>query len=219
MLRPHAADTAYVLPIAARSAFAGFRFPREVIVLAVRWYLRFGLSYRDVEALLAERGIEVDHVSVPRWVKRFTPLLADAARFGRTLGLPVSGGRRLRDCGLRQRRERDAALVRTALAGSNRTRGPHGSPGDASASRCGCQYDRCQPAPGVRCVFLGYGLTLLHSSREAEHKFQLVWCPASHAVGVRGHRHEDQCGTRSLRRSFAVVGPLLASSLPLAGAL
>jgi transposase-like protein len=54
-----------------------------VIVLAVRWYLRFGLSYRDVEELLAERGIDVDHVSVHRWVRRFAPLLADAARFGR----------------------------------------------------------------------------------------------------------------------------------------
>jgi transposase, IS6 family len=62
------------------SAFAGFRFPPEVIVLAVRWYLRFGLSYRDVEELLAERGIEVDHVTVYRWVQRFTPVLADAAR-------------------------------------------------------------------------------------------------------------------------------------------
>ena len=63
-----------------RSAFAGFRFPPEVIVLAVRWYLRFGLSYRDVEELLAERGIEVDHVTIYRWVQRFTPLLAEAAR-------------------------------------------------------------------------------------------------------------------------------------------
>jgi transposase-like protein len=62
------------------SAFAGFRFPPDVIVLAVRWYLRFGLSFRDVEELLAERGVEVDHVSVYRWVQRFTPLLADAAR-------------------------------------------------------------------------------------------------------------------------------------------
>jgi transposase-like protein len=62
------------------SAFAGFRFPPDVIVLAVRWYLRFGLSYRDVEELLAERGVEVDHVSVYRWVQRFTPLLAEAAR-------------------------------------------------------------------------------------------------------------------------------------------
>jgi transposase-like protein len=63
-----------------RSAFAGFRFPPDVIVLAVGWYLRFGLSYRDVEELLAERGVEVDHVTVYRWVLRFTPLLADAAR-------------------------------------------------------------------------------------------------------------------------------------------
>jgi transposase-like protein len=51
-----------------------------VIVLAVRWYLRYGLSYRDVEELLAERGVQVDHVSICRWVQRFTPLLIDAAR-------------------------------------------------------------------------------------------------------------------------------------------
>src|SRR3712207_3618904 len=62
-----------------RSSFAGFRFPPEVIMVAVRWYLRFGLSYRDVEELLAERGIEVDHVTVHRWVLRFAPLFADAA--------------------------------------------------------------------------------------------------------------------------------------------
>jgi transposase-like protein len=63
-----------------RSAFAGFRYPSDVIVLAVRWYLRFGLSYRDVEELLTERGVEVDHVTIYRWVLRFTPLLAEAAR-------------------------------------------------------------------------------------------------------------------------------------------
>jgi len=63
-----------------RSAFAGFRFPAEVITVAVRWYLRYGLSYRDVEELLAERGVEVDHVTVYRWVQRFTSLFADAAR-------------------------------------------------------------------------------------------------------------------------------------------
>ncbi len=49
-------------------------------MLAVRWYLRFALSYRDVEELLAERGIDVDHVTVYRWVQRFTPLLVEAAR-------------------------------------------------------------------------------------------------------------------------------------------
>jgi len=65
---------------APRSAFAGYRFPPEVITLAVRWYLRFGLSYRDVEELLAERGIDVDHVTVYRWVHRFAPEFAEAAR-------------------------------------------------------------------------------------------------------------------------------------------
>ncbi len=60
--------------------FTGFRFPPEVIVLAVRWYLRYSLSYRDVEELLAERDLVVDHVTVYRWVQRFTPLLIDAAR-------------------------------------------------------------------------------------------------------------------------------------------
>src|SRR6266511_5886523 len=65
---------------AMRSAFAGFRFTPDILVLGVRWYLRFGLSYRDVEELIAERGVEVDHVTVHRWVLRFTSLLADAAR-------------------------------------------------------------------------------------------------------------------------------------------
>jgi transposase-like protein len=54
-----------------------------VITVAVRWYLRYGLSYRDVEELLAGRSIEVDHVTVYRWVRRFTPLLIDAARLCR----------------------------------------------------------------------------------------------------------------------------------------
>jgi IS6 family transposase len=72
-------------PSALPSSFTGFRFPPEVIVLAVRWYLRYSLSYRDLEELLAERGIDVDHVSVYRWVQRFTPELIDAARPGRHL--------------------------------------------------------------------------------------------------------------------------------------
>ena len=75
MRRPRAAR-----PHVGRSAFAGFRFPPEVITVAVRWYLRYGLSYRDVEELLAERGIHVDHVTVYRWVQRFPPLFVDAAR-------------------------------------------------------------------------------------------------------------------------------------------
>ena len=44
------------------------QFEPEVILLAVGWYLRFSLSYRDVEELLAERGLHADHVTVWRWV-------------------------------------------------------------------------------------------------------------------------------------------------------
>ena len=62
------------------SVFAGFRFPPAAISLAVQWYLRYGLSYRDVEELLAERGIAVDHVTIYRWVQRFTPEFIKAAR-------------------------------------------------------------------------------------------------------------------------------------------
>jgi len=53
-----------------------------VIVVAIRWYVRFNLS-TATSRLLVERGVEVDHVTVFRWVRRFTPLLADAARFAR----------------------------------------------------------------------------------------------------------------------------------------
>ena len=69
-----------VMSSSSASAFAGFRFPREVISVAVRWYLRYGLSYRDVEELLAERGVTVDHVTIYRWVQRFTPEFVEAPR-------------------------------------------------------------------------------------------------------------------------------------------
>ncbi len=69
----------------ALRGFTGFGFPPEVILAAVRWYLRYGLSYRDLEELVAEGGIEVDRGTVYRWVQRFTPLLIDAARPARHL--------------------------------------------------------------------------------------------------------------------------------------
>lgn len=53
-------------PVQAPPAFVGFRFPPDVTQLAVRWYLPYGLSFRDLEELLAERGIDVDHVTLYR---------------------------------------------------------------------------------------------------------------------------------------------------------
>ncbi len=68
------------MTFSSATGFTGFRFPREVISVAVRWYLRYGLSYRDVDELLAERGVDVDHVTVYRWVARFTPKFVETAR-------------------------------------------------------------------------------------------------------------------------------------------
>ena len=95
------------LAVAERSAFAGYRLPPEVILLAVRWYLRFGLSYGDVEELLAERGVDVDHVTIYRWVQRFTSELMDAARPRRN----AVGGPLVRRRDLRPRRRRLARRV------------------------------------------------------------------------------------------------------------
>jgi transposase, IS6 family len=53
--------------------FRGFRFPPDVILWAVRWHLQFAVSFRDLELMLADRGVEVDHVTLYRWTQRFAP--------------------------------------------------------------------------------------------------------------------------------------------------
>ena len=53
--------------------FNGRHFDREVIVLCVRWYLRYKLSLRDLVEMMAERGLVLTHTAIMRWVKRFTP--------------------------------------------------------------------------------------------------------------------------------------------------
>jgi transposase, IS6 family len=55
-------------------------FEAEIILCAVRWYLRYALSYRDVEELLRERGVNVDHTTVFRWVQRYAPELDKRCR-------------------------------------------------------------------------------------------------------------------------------------------
>ena len=55
--------------------FKGSHFPKCIILQAVFWYLRYSLSYRDIEELMEERGVHVDHSTVQRWVVKYTPLL------------------------------------------------------------------------------------------------------------------------------------------------
>ena len=57
------------------AVFQRRHLPEEIIVLGVRWYLRYCLSYRDLEEMMAERGIEVDHSTIARWVVHYAPLL------------------------------------------------------------------------------------------------------------------------------------------------
>ena len=67
--------------------FSGYHFPPDVIALAVRWYLRYRLSYADVTEVLAERGVAVDPSTVFDWVREFAPLYEEAARpFRRAVG-------------------------------------------------------------------------------------------------------------------------------------
>src|SRR3954454_21780346 len=53
--------------------FRGRHFEAELIILCVRWYLQFGLSFRNLEELMAERNVSVDHVTIWRWVQRYAP--------------------------------------------------------------------------------------------------------------------------------------------------
>ena len=61
--------------------FKGRHFRGEVILWAVRWYCRYGISYRDLETMLAERGVSVDHSTIYRWVQRYAPEMEKRLRW------------------------------------------------------------------------------------------------------------------------------------------
>jgi putative transposase len=62
--------------------FKGHRFEKDIILTCVRWYLAYPLSYRNLEEMMEERGVEVDHSNIYRWVQKFTPQLESAFRKG-----------------------------------------------------------------------------------------------------------------------------------------
>ena len=68
--------------------FTGRHFPKDVILTTLRWYLRYKLSYRDIQEFIAKRGIDVDHSTLNRWVIKYAPLLMAEARYHkRTVGV------------------------------------------------------------------------------------------------------------------------------------
>jgi putative transposase len=60
--------------------FKGYCFPKEIILQAVYFKLKFSLSYRDIEELLSIRGVSADHATIQRWVYKFTPLMESTFR-------------------------------------------------------------------------------------------------------------------------------------------
>ena len=67
--------------IGAVSDLKGRHFAPELILRWVRWYRRYGVSYRDLEQMMAERGIGVDHLTVHRWVQRYAPEMEKRLRW------------------------------------------------------------------------------------------------------------------------------------------
>ena len=63
-----------------QSLFKWRHFESEIILLCVRWYLRYALSYRDLEEMMLERGLSVDHTTIYRWVQRYAPELEKRCR-------------------------------------------------------------------------------------------------------------------------------------------
>jgi transposase-like protein len=70
--------------IMADGSFKGQHFQKEMILQSIRWYLAYSLSYRDIEALMEERGFSVDHSTINRWVLHDSPKLEAAFRRKKT---------------------------------------------------------------------------------------------------------------------------------------
>ena len=63
--------------------FSGCHFSRGIILWAVRWYCRYGVSYRALEEMMTERGVPVDHTTIYRWVQKYAPELDKQTRWYR----------------------------------------------------------------------------------------------------------------------------------------
>ena len=87
--------------------FKGSQFERDIILWGVRWYVEYPISYRQLEDMMQERGVEVDHSSLNGWVRKFTPALDKPFRQRKRA---VGASRRLAQSPITAKRDRKAAL-------------------------------------------------------------------------------------------------------------
>src|SRR2546421_1807437 len=66
--------------MSSQNPFKWRHFQADIILLCVRWYLRYALSYRDLEEMMAERGLSVDHTTIYRWVQQYAPEIEKRCR-------------------------------------------------------------------------------------------------------------------------------------------
>jgi putative transposase len=90
-------------------AFKGNHFERHVILWGVRWYVAYPLSYRRIEEMMEERGVEVDHSTLNRWVLKYVPVLEKAFLARKR---PVGGSWRLDETYVRIKGGRNARNAR-----------------------------------------------------------------------------------------------------------
>ena len=78
-------------------SFKGAHFPKDIILYAVFFYVHYGVSYRDLEEIMVERGVKVDHATLNRWVIDYSPLIAAEAKKHKR---PVASSWRMDEAGL-----------------------------------------------------------------------------------------------------------------------
>lgn len=62
------------------SLFKWKHFEKDIILLCIRWYLKYSLSYRDLIEMMAERGVAITHTTIMRWIHKYTPMIEDRIR-------------------------------------------------------------------------------------------------------------------------------------------
>mgnify|MGYP000088338338 CR=1 FL=1 len=76
-------------------SFSGRHYPQFIILQSVRWYVSYALSYRNIEEMMKERGFEIDHATLNRWVLHYAPLLEQKSRKFKRITTPMGCFRKM----------------------------------------------------------------------------------------------------------------------------